>query len=39
MDRGFHHEKTGELLCPVELDWKDPEYVYQEYIQKNAANT
>ncbi|KAH6866052.1 hypothetical protein BKA70DRAFT_1135013 [Coprinopsis sp. MPI-PUGE-AT-0042] len=23
-DRGFHHDKTGELLCPVDLDWKDP---------------
>lgn len=26
MDRGFHHERTGLLLCPVELDWNDPEY-------------
>lgn len=25
MDRGFHHERTGALLCPVELDWNDPE--------------
>lgn len=25
MDRGFHHERTGALLCPVELDWSDPE--------------
>lgn len=23
-DRGFHHERTGELLCPVNLDWSDP---------------
>ncbi|TEB28913.1 hypothetical protein FA13DRAFT_1632890, partial [Coprinellus micaceus] len=22
-DRGFHHPRTGELLCPVNLDWKD----------------
>ncbi|TEB31337.1 hypothetical protein FA13DRAFT_1754812 [Coprinellus micaceus] len=22
-DRGFHHERTGELLCPVNLNWKD----------------
>ncbi|TEB22934.1 hypothetical protein FA13DRAFT_1640577 [Coprinellus micaceus] len=22
-DRGFHHERTGELLCPVNLDWND----------------
>lgn len=26
MDRGFRHERTGSLLCPVELDWSDPEY-------------
>ncbi|TEB16762.1 hypothetical protein FA13DRAFT_1759044 [Coprinellus micaceus] len=22
-DRGFHHPRTGELLCPANLDWKD----------------
>lgn len=22
-DRGFHHARTGELLCPVSLDWSD----------------
>ncbi|TEB25444.1 hypothetical protein FA13DRAFT_1637543, partial [Coprinellus micaceus] len=22
-DRGFHHERTGELLCPVNFDWND----------------
>ncbi|KAH6911914.1 hypothetical protein BKA70DRAFT_1422633 [Coprinopsis sp. MPI-PUGE-AT-0042] len=22
-DRGFHHPRTGELLCPVDLDWND----------------
>ncbi|TEB28543.1 hypothetical protein FA13DRAFT_1633084, partial [Coprinellus micaceus] len=22
--RGFHHQRTGELLCPVNLDWDDP---------------
>jgi len=21
IDRGFHHERTGSLLCPVDLDW------------------
>ncbi|KAH6897576.1 hypothetical protein BKA70DRAFT_1116126 [Coprinopsis sp. MPI-PUGE-AT-0042] len=21
-DRGFHHPKTGELLCPVTMDWQ-----------------
>lgn len=23
MDRGFHHDRTGELLCPAEFDWSD----------------
>jgi hypothetical protein len=22
-DRGFHHHRTGELLCPVNFDWRD----------------
>lgn len=26
-DRGFHHEQTGALLCPAELDWSNSEYV------------
>lgn len=25
IDRGFNHEVTGALLCPVGLDWSDPE--------------
>lgn len=24
-DRGFHHEATGALLCPANLDWNDKE--------------
>ena len=24
---GFHHPTTGELLCPVTLDWNDPRQV------------
>jgi hypothetical protein len=24
-DRGFHHERTGALLCPADLDWSDTE--------------
>ncbi|TEB22657.1 hypothetical protein FA13DRAFT_1640940, partial [Coprinellus micaceus] len=24
-NRGFHHDRTGFLLCPPELDWNDPE--------------
>ncbi|TFK21413.1 hypothetical protein FA15DRAFT_597916, partial [Coprinopsis marcescibilis] len=23
-DRGFYHERTGELLCPATMDWNDP---------------
>ncbi|KAH6907227.1 hypothetical protein BKA70DRAFT_1490670 [Coprinopsis sp. MPI-PUGE-AT-0042] len=24
-DRGFHHSRTGELLCPATMDWNSPE--------------
>lgn len=24
LDRGFHHERTGALLCPAGIDWADP---------------
>ena len=27
MDHGFHHERTGALLCPAGLDWSDVEWV------------
>lgn len=27
IDRGFNHERTGALLCPVEYCWNDPEFV------------
>jgi hypothetical protein len=27
-DRGFHHERTGALLCPGGLDWSNSEYVF-----------
>jgi hypothetical protein len=27
-ERGFNHPVTGFLLCPVEYDWSDEEYVY-----------
>ncbi|KAH6899085.1 hypothetical protein BKA70DRAFT_1231024 [Coprinopsis sp. MPI-PUGE-AT-0042] len=23
-DRGFHHDRTGQLLCPATLDWSSP---------------
>jgi len=23
VDRGYHHEKTGALLCPTGVDWFD----------------
>src|SRR5262245_15723464 len=26
VDRGFHHERTGALLCPAGMDWSDTEY-------------
>jgi hypothetical protein len=26
-DRGFYHDRTRELLCPVGLDWNDKVYV------------
>ena len=27
VDRGFHHERTGALLCPAGLDWANNECV------------
>lgn len=27
VDRGFHHERTGALLCPAGLDWSNSECV------------
>lgn len=24
-NRGFHHERTGALLCPAGLDWTNPQ--------------
>jgi hypothetical protein len=27
-DRGFYHPRTGELLCPIDLDWTNNEYGY-----------
>ena len=27
MDRGFHHECTGFLLCPAVMNWSDQESV------------
>lgn len=25
-ERGFEHNLTGQLLCPMEYDWKDEKY-------------
>ncbi|KAG2131107.1 hypothetical protein BD769DRAFT_1627812 [Suillus cothurnatus] len=25
IDHGFHHERTGALLCPAGIDWSNPE--------------
>ena len=27
-DRGFHHDRTGFLLCPAGLDWSNDEFVH-----------
>jgi hypothetical protein len=27
IDRGFRHERTGALLCPVGIDWSNPKFV------------
>jgi hypothetical protein len=24
VDCGFHHERTGALVCPAGMDWSDP---------------
>jgi hypothetical protein len=26
-ERGINHDITGYLLCPIDYDWDDPEYV------------
>jgi len=28
IDRGFHHERTGALLCPAGVDWSNNESVH-----------
>src|ERR1700683_1488103 len=25
IDRGFHHDRTGALLCPADMDWTSTE--------------
>jgi hypothetical protein len=30
--RGFNHDKTGALLCPVEFDWSDEEWVSSPHV-------
>jgi len=27
MDRGFEHDDTGRLLCPIDYDWDDAQYL------------
>jgi hypothetical protein len=27
LDHGFNHERTGALLCPIDFDWANHEYV------------
>jgi len=31
VDRGYHHECTGALLCPAGLAWGDTQYVYDNF--------
>jgi len=35
-DRGFHHERTGALLCPAGLDWSNTELVLMPSISYYA---
>lgn len=35
-DRGFHHERTGALLCPAGLDWSNAELVLMPLISYYA---
>jgi hypothetical protein len=32
VNRGFHHERTGSLLCPAGVNWTDPEYLYTTFL-------
>ena len=31
LQRGFHHDVTGRLLCPVDYDWLDLSYASSIY--------
>jgi len=31
VDRGFHHEQTGSLLCPTGMNWSNIESVAQHF--------
>lgn len=35
---GFHHNKCGQLLCPVEYDWSDPASVILSSIYYTETN-
>jgi hypothetical protein len=32
IDRGFHHERTGALLCLAGMDWCHNEFVYLSFL-------
>ncbi|KAI0316677.1 hypothetical protein OF83DRAFT_1084094 [Amylostereum chailletii] len=34
-DRGFHNDSTGRFLCPVSMDWDDPEN--KDYLRKGYS--
>ena len=38
IDRGFHHDRTGALLCPAGLDWSNHEFAIL-YFQTNAVGS
>lgn len=36
--RGINNDVTGRLLCPIDYDWDDPEYVplYSLYLRRDG---
>ena len=38
LSRGFNHDVTGQLLCPVDYDWMDTLHVSSIYQLVTATN-
>jgi hypothetical protein len=36
-DRGFFHDTTGRLLCPIGFDWDDPAYASHPHFQQKRG--